>query len=142
MSEIITLKILLLGDSSTRKTEFLLKFTQDCFPEDHLSTIGVDYHFKFIKINDIRIKLEIWDTAGQERFQSLNKNYFRNADGIILLYDISNKATFNSLKNHLHEIEEEKKDIKIIIVGNNIDLEKEREISRETVKEFCEKKNI
>jgi Ras-related protein Rab-1A len=78
-------KILLLGDSSVGKTCFLLRFTEDTFTDNHISTIGVDYKLKILNSDDKIVKLQVWDTAGQDRFRSITKNYFRGSHGIILL---------------------------------------------------------
>ena len=137
----IELKIVLFGDSSTKKTSFLLRYVGEP-PVSKLSTIGVDSKQKYICLNDIKIKLDIFETAGQERFRSLALNYLNIADGAILLYDITNISTFDSLKNYyIKNIEEIKPDLKYIIAGNKPELEGLRSIAKEVTK-FCELKKV
>ena len=105
-NEIITFKILLLGDPSAGKSSFILSFCEDKFNEDCLTTIGVDQNVKFIKKDGKKFKLLIYDTAGQERFKSVAKNYYRGAHGIILMYDNSNYETFKNIKFWINSIKE------------------------------------
>ena len=92
--EIYIYKIVILGNTSVGKTSFLIRFCDDKFLEDSLTTIGVDYKNKFVKRNNKNIKLIIMDTAGQERFRAIGKNMIRDADGIILMYDVTNEKSF------------------------------------------------
>ena len=139
----IELKIILFGDSSTKKTSFLLKYVENEKQVKQIATIGIDMKQKSIYFNGIKIKLIIFDTAGQERFRSLALGFLKGADGAILLYDITNISTFDSLKNYyIKNIEEIKPDLKYIIAGNKIDLEDQRSISREKVIKFCELKKV
>ena len=122
--DIISFKLLLLGDSTVGKTAFILRFCDDKFDEDSLTTIGLDQKNKFVKRGDKRIELHIWDTAGQERFRSIAKNLYKGADGIILMYDISNNSSFQNIKRWITSIKESVDITKIalIIVGNKCDL--------------------
>ena len=124
-------KILLLGDSSVGKTCFLLRYSDDTFTENHISTIGLDYRFKLVNLeNDKKVKLQIWDTAGQDRFRAITKNYYKGAHGIILIYDVTNITTFNNIKSWVSQIRENTTEkIKIALVGNKIDEEDLRKIS-------------
>ena len=124
-------KILLLGDSSVGKTCFLLRYSDDTFTENHISTIGLDYRFKLVNLeNDKKVKLQIWDTAGQDRFRAITKNYYKGAHGIILIYDVTNITTFNNIKSWVSQIRENTTEkIKITLVGNKIDEEDLRKIS-------------
>ena len=126
-------KILLLGDSSVGKTCFLMRYTDNTFQEIHMSTIGLDYKLKNVQLDDGKmVKIQIWDTAGQDRFRSITKNYFKGAHGIVLLYDITDKGTFESVRNWIKQIKEEVDDnVCIILVGNKIDLEDKRQVSKE-----------
>jgi small GTP-binding protein len=125
-------KVLLLGDSSVGKTCFLLRFTEDTFTDNHISTIGVDYKIKIINSDDKIVKLQVWDTAGQDRFRSITKNYFRGSHGIILIYDITSLASFNNIKSWLQQIRESLGNtVSILLVGNKSDLEHSRRVSKE-----------
>jgi Ras-related protein Rab-1A len=125
-------KILLLGDSSVGKTCFLLRYVEDTFTENFISTIGVDFKTKIINNPDGVIKLQIWDTAGQDRFRSITRNYFRGSNGIMLIYDITNKSSFNSIKNWMGQIKDYLgESANIVLVGNKLDLEMHRKVSTE-----------
>ena len=126
-------KILLLGDSSVGKTCFLMRYSDNTFQEIHMSTIGLDYKLKNVQIDDGKIvKIQIWDTAGQDRFRSITKNYYKGAHGIILIYDVTSRKTFENVKNWVTQIKEEVSDkVTIILVGNKIDDEKNRKVSTE-----------
>ena len=140
--EMIRLKILILGDSAIGKTSLLLKYVDGYFPKIYISTLGVEFKSKTINLNGMDIKLQIWDTAGQERFHCITKNFMKGSDGIIFAYDITNRSTFDNLKNWISEAQEAVGDFEKIIVGNKIDLEKERKVSKESLNKFCENKKI
>ena len=126
-------KILLLGDSSVGKTCFLMRYSDNTFQEIHMSTIGLDYKLKNVQLDDGNIvKIQIWDTAGQDRFRSITKNYYKGAHGIILIYDITSRKTYENIKNWVTQIKEEVSDkVNIILVGNKIDDEQNRKVSTE-----------
>ena len=124
MSEDIVYKVLLLGDSSVGKTCFLLRYCDKSFQDAHLSTIGLDYRLKTMTLKSGKnIKLQIWDTAGQDRFRAITKNYYKGANGIILIYDVTNVQTFENVKNWISLIKEEANpNVVIYLAGNKIDL--------------------
>ena len=138
----ISLKILLVGDSEVGKTSLLLKYIDHVFPEEHIATIGVEYKVKFIVKDDYNIKLQIWDTAGQERFHSITKSIYRNTNGVLFVYDITKKNTFKNIKNWIKDTENVDKEIKGVIIGNKIDLDENREIEEDDLKELSNKKNM
>ena len=116
MNEDVILKILIIGDTEVGKTSLLLQYTEGYFPEDFISTIGVEFKMKKLKIKDMDINLQIWDTAGQERFKSITKNFFKDANGIIFMYDITKKDSYENVKNWIKDSENyTKKDIKIFL---------------------------
>ena len=108
------------------------------------ATIGVEHKIKKIKYKDIEINLLIWNSIRIERFHTITKNLLKGADGIIFLYDITNKNSFDFVKNIIiiNDDELTELNIKKILVGNSLDLEKERQLSRMIVKNFCERRNI
>ena len=124
MSEDTVYKVLLLGDSSVGKTCFLLRYCDKSFQDAHLSTIGLDYRLKTMTLKSGKnIKLQIWDTAGQDRFRAITKNYYKGANGIILIYDVTNVQTFENVKNWISQIKEEANpNVVIYLAGNKIDL--------------------
>ena len=138
----LSLKILLIGDSQVGKTSLLLKYTEHIFPEEHIATIGVEYKDKFIIRDNFNIRLQIWDTAGQERFHSITKNIYRNANGVLFVYDITNQESFNNIKNWIKDLQNVGNDIKSAIIGNKLDLESNRVITREEIEEISNEHNM
>ena len=126
-------KILLLGDSSVGKTCFLMRYTDNTFQDIHMSTIGLDYKLKNVQLDDGKmIKIQVWDTAGQDRFRSITKNYYKGAHGIILIYDVTSRKTFENVQNWITQIKEEVPvTVIIILVGNKVDDENNRKVTTE-----------
>ena len=139
----LTFKILLLGDSTVGKTSFMIRYLDDTF-EDTLFTMGIDSRYKDLVRNNKKIFLRIYDTAGQERFRSIVKNYYKGADGILLMYDVTKLESFNSIKRWVEGIKENIKmeELGLIIVGNKCDLKKEKIITDEMKKELENSLNI
>ena len=136
-------KYLFLGETSVGKTSLLIRYSDDIFDSDSLPTLGVDVRYKYVTLEDKRIRLDIWDTAGQERFKNITKNYLHGANGILYVYDITNKESFHKLKSWLNDSKGNvSPETEKIIVGNKIDLEAQREVNIDTVKDFGEKHNI
>ena len=133
-------KILLLGDSSVGKTCFLLRYTDNTFQEIYMSTIGLDYRLKTVQLqNGEKVKAQIWDTAGQDRFRAITKNYYKGANGIILIYDITNIKTFEGVKNWIEQIRDEvNQDVLIYLVGNKIDKKENRKVNTEDGKKLAD----
>ena len=138
----ISLKILLIGDSFVGKTSLLLKYCDGQFPEAHMATIGVEFKDKIINVGKWKVRLQIWDTSGQERFRSITQNFYRNADGILFVYDVTNRESFSHIKDWLMDSQVEDSDIKRILVGNKIDLEDKRAIDAEKMNTFAESKKM
>ena len=122
-------KLLLIGDAGVGKSSMLLRFTDDTFSEQLQSTIGVDFKVKMITVNGKKVKMTIWDTAGQERFRTLTSSYYRGAQGIVLVYDVNRRDTFENLNHWLKEVEAYSpaagRDVVKLLVGNKIDKVKE-----------------
>ena len=132
-------KILLVGNSNVGKSSLFLRFVDEIWKENFVPTIGVDFKIKSIKIDNKIIKLQIWDTAGQERFKSILSSYYKGANGILLLYDITNINSFKSLSNWLIDIEKNSsKNVKKILIGNKCDLNELRKIPINKGKEFAD----
>ena len=143
MLDEISLKLLMIGDPSSGKTQLLQRYVDEFFPQIHFATIGVEFKCKKIKLNNLNINLLIWNTAGQERFHAITKSFIINENGLIFVYDITNKSSFRFIKEKYMDIKDIKSEnVKVIIVGNNMDMEDKRQVSKETVKIFCEKYNI
>ena len=138
-----TIKIIILGDSKVGKTSFIIRFTKNKFDETYLATIGVDYKDRIINIENKLYKLLFYDTAGEEKYKSIPKNYIKNMQGIILMYDITDKLSFESIINWISDVKEIKGDnFPMILVGNKIDLNESREVTEEMGYELAEKIQI
>ena len=137
------INIMTLGISSVGKTSFIFRFTENTFQNLFISTIGIDYKVKIIEIENIKYKLIFYDTAGQEKFKSVAPNLIKKAHGIIIMYDITNKSSFDSIPEILKDIKGEKgNDFPMILIGNKIDLEQDREIKKEEGKDLASKNGI
>ena len=136
-------KILLLGDSSVGKSSLFLSFMDKSWNETFVPTIGVDFKIKTINVNNMNIKFQVWDTAGQERFRTIISSYYKGAHGILLVYDITLKESFESLNDWLNEIKKNtSKNIVKVLIGNKIDLNDKRIISFDEAKEFADNNNM
>jgi Ras-related protein Rab-1A len=130
-----TFKIVMIGDSGVGKSCILLRFADDKFNENFYATIGVDFRFKNVMVDDKSVKLQIWDTAGQERFKTITSAYYRGADGIIIVYDITDRNSFAHIKDWLDDVNKYTDDNPLkIIVGNKIDLIKDKQINNNDMK--------
>ena len=138
----IKLKILILGDSNVGKTSLLLNYADNYFPDSHVSTIGIDYKIKPITIKGLEIKIQLWDTSGQERFRSITHTFLKDANGIAFVYDITNKKSFEGVKDWIKDAEINGSGFEKILIGNKIDLEGKREVSSDFLKKYCNKKKI
>ncbi|XP_059828014.1 ras-related protein Rab-18a [Hypanus sabinus] len=138
-----TLKILIIGESGVGKSSLLLRFTDDTFDPELAATIGVDFKVKTIAVDGNKAKLAIWDTAGQERFRTLTPSYYRGAQGVILVYDVTRRETFIRLENWLNELETycTRNDIVKMLVGNKIDKDN-REVDRNEGLKFARKHSM
>uniref|UniRef100_A0A8C3TJV1 Calcium release activated channel regulator 2A n=1 Tax=Catharus ustulatus TaxID=91951 RepID=A0A8C3TJV1_CATUS len=122
-------KIIFVGNSSVGKTSFLRRFCEDRFFPGTSATVGVDYNVRTVTVDHTQVALQLWDTAGQERYRSITKQFFRKADGVIVMYDITAKDTFTAVKQWLISIEEATgENVPVLLLGNKTDNEKEREV--------------
>ncbi len=104
------------------KSSLLLRYADDSFSSSFITTIGIDFKLKSVTVNDFKIKLQIWDTAGQERFRSINASYYRGANCILLLYDVTDHVSFDNVVNWILQIEENADpDVHRILIGNKAD---------------------
>ena len=97
----MSVKILILGDAGVGKTSLTSRFADDFFSMHYISTIGVDFKTKMIKIKNKNVKYQVWDTAGQERFRSIAKAYYRGVSGILLAFSVTDRASFENIENWL-----------------------------------------
>ncbi len=136
-------KVLLVGNTSVGKSSLFLRFVDKIWNDAFVPTIGVDFKIKTLNINNKNIKLQIWDTAGQERFRTIISSYYRGAHGILLIFDVTETESFESLKNWLIEIEKNtNKNVIKLLIGNKCDLDEKRVISFDKGKDFAEQYNM
>ena len=159
--DLTTYKIILIGDSSVGKTCIFKKLTLGTYSDKNISTIGVDRKSFIIelKINEDgeeienSFRIQLWDTAGQERYRSITKGYYKDSQALLLIYDITNKSTFDNVdkwitgvKDSLGDEDNDKENSNyiIILLGNKLDLDEAglRKINKEDAEEICKKKNI
>ena len=138
------IKIMIIGETKTGKTSLISRYCKNEFTGGaYLSTIGIDFQIKNLTINSKKIRLQIWDTAGQERFRNIAKNYFQSSDGFLILYDISNHESFETLDYWVEEIKSNSQELaKMILVGNKCDLINERKIKKEEGENYAKNKKI
>ena len=138
------IKILTLGDTMVGKSSIVLRFSEDKFDDNQFATIGIDFKTKYIKIGDSSVKVLIWDTAGQEKFQNIARQYYKGANGVLLIYDIGNRKSFQRIDFWLKELKENNRidELFICLVGNKIDLEDKRVITTEEGEKYAKDNNI
>ena len=140
----ISYKVLLLGYECSGKTSILRRYIENTFYSQMMSTIGMDFKTKVFNINNKKIlNFQIWDTPGQKRFIQISEGYIKGANGIIIIYDITNKYSLKKAKFWIDIIRNEyKREIPIILVGNKIDLENERVVSTEEGMDFSDDNHV
>ena len=137
-------KIIVIGESRVGKTSLIKRYTKDQFGGVYLTTVGIDFQDKTIEIEDKKVKLQVWDTAGQERFRNVAKNYFQSSNGFLLVFDITDKESFQKLNDfwmdqlNMHA----PKKAKSVLVGNKSDLAGQRQVSIEDAEEFAKDNNL
>ena len=139
--DIYTFKILLLGDSTIGKTAFILRFCEDKFDSDSLTTIGLDQKNKYVKRGDKKLELHIWDTAGQERFKSISQNSIKNCKGVVVVFDLTNKISFEKVTDWIEQVRELTRKVPICLFGNKSDLSN-REVTQEEIDKLCKEQNL
>merc|ERR1712137_1019054 len=131
-------KIVLLGEGCVGKTSIVLRYCENQFNENHITTIQASFLRKALNISAQRVNLAIWDTAGQERFRALGPIYYRDANGALLVYDITDRDSFAKVQNWVKELRKMLgKDITLAIAGNKIDLEANRVVTLEEAEMYA-----
>lgn len=139
----LSFKILIIGDSSVGKSCLALRATRGSFNSLYTPTVGFEFFNFYLKIEEEFIKLQIWDTCGQEVYRSLISSFYRNSSLAIIVYAIDNEESFNNIEIWLNELKTKgNPDISIILVGNKLDLEDQREVTKEMYNDFCDSNNI
>ncbi|CAE6480766.1 unnamed protein product [Rhizoctonia solani] len=136
-------KIVLLGDQSVGKTSLITRFMYDTFDNTYQATIGIDFLSKTMYLDDRTVRLQLWDTAGQERFRSLIPSYIRDSSVAIVVYDITNRASFMSTSKWIDDVRSERgTDVIIVLVGNKADLSDKRQVTMEEATQRANELNI
>mmetsp|Transcript_10729 Transcript_10729/g.18403 ORF Transcript_10729/g.18403 Transcript_10729/m.18403 type:complete len:216 (-) Transcript_10729:94-741(-) len=121
------IKLLLIGDSGVGKSCLLLRFSDDSFTTSFITTIGIDFKIRTVELDGKRVKLQIWDTAGQERFRTITTAYYRGAMGILLVYDVTDEASFINIRNWIRNIEQHASEsVHRILIGNKCDMDESK----------------
>ena len=142
-SSIDNYKIVVIGDINVGKTSILSRFRYSTFESQYMPTLGIDFFSKNLYLEDKTIRLILWDTAGQERFRSLIPSYLKNADCIIIVYDITNKESFNSINKWLSDAKNNASEETIFVVcGNKIDLNEKRVVNINEIDEYIKKNKL
>ena len=140
-----TCSILLLGDSCVGKTSLISRYANGIFKDEYIATVGLDFVSKQEIINDKNINVKLWDTAGQERYKALTPSYLRGADGVVLVFDVTNSETFDNLKFWLDSLKnnlgENNSFLPVVINGNKIDID-DRDISKDDANKFAQENNF
>jgi len=135
--------IMLLGDSSTGKTCLLIRFKDNTFLNNNfISTVGIDYRNKTVTVDGVNVKLQIWDTAGQERFRSVTHAYYRDADALMLVFDVTNRRSYENVRSWLCEVREyANANVSVLLVGNKCDLAAKRMVTQREAKKLADENN-
>ena len=136
-------KIMVLGESKVGKTSLIKRYTKDQFGGVYLTTVGMDFQDKIIEIEDKKVRLQVWDTAGQERFRNVTKSYFQSSHGLLVVYDITDRESFDKINFWMENIKNNApENAKLILVGNKCDLANERKVTIEDGEKKARNYNI
>jgi len=132
-------KILIVGDSGVGKSCLLLRYADNVYNENYISTIGVDFKIRTIDVDGARVKLQMWDTAGQERFRNIVSSYFRSADAIIFAFDVTEPDSFENVDAWLREVQRfSKREATHLLVGTKADLTWKKKVEYEQGQEYAD----
>lgn len=139
----VTYKFIVIGSSAVGKTAILKRLVEDEFEQALAPTVGVEYSSYLLDVDSTKVKLQIWDTAGQERFRSISKTYFRNAVGVILVFDLTEQKSFEDVNGWLNDVHQHcSPDCEILLVGNKVDLEDKRIVTISEAEQFAKHHQI
>ena len=139
----LLLKILLLGDLNSGKSCLLLRFADQNCHQTYISTIGVDFKIRTVEIGNKTVKLQIWDTAGQEKFRTITSSYYRGAQGIIVVFSVTNEQTFRGVEGWFQEIERYAcENVNKMLIGNKCDDIEKRVVDYNVAKAYADRKEV
>jgi Ras-related protein Rab-6A len=143
LSPLAKYKLVFLGDQGVGKTSIITRFMYDSFDKNYQATIGIDFLSKTMYLEDRTVRLQLWDTAGQERFRSLIPSYIRDSSVAVIVYDITNRASYLNTSKWIEDVRNERgSDVIIILVGNKTDLSEKRQVSVEEGEDRTNKEGI
>ena len=141
--EYLTFKTVIVGEYGVGKTHIHHRYIHKVFAEPMTSNLSYDFMVKMVRIEGVRAKIQFWDTSSQERFGMLHHAFYRRCDGIVLVYDIHDRHSFERLKHWNEELLEwAPKDVRKIVVGNKCDLKSENAVTLEEAQMFCKEMEI
>jgi len=142
LENLVSLKVLILGEAGVGKSSLMLRFTEEKFSTEVLPTVGIDFRVKVLEHRGYSVKLSIWDTAGQERFRNITAAYYRGAQGVVLVYDITNRRSFEKIGSWLEEEERhnagDRKTVKLL-VGNKCDRGGRRRVPAQEARSWADR---
>lgn len=131
-------KYIIIGDPAVGKSNILMKYAHNKFTEEYQATIGVEFGAKNIEFDDLVYRIQVWDTAGQENFRSITRAYYKNSVCAFVVYDITNRQSFESIQSWIEDIREQSpKTVSIVLIGNKNDLEEDRKVTFDEGKNFA-----
>lgn len=143
ISPLAKYKLVFLGDQGVGKTSIITRFMYDSFDKNYQATIGIDFLSKTMYLEERTVRLQLWDTAGQERFRSLIPSYIRDSSVAVVVYDITNRASFLNTSKWIEDVRNERgNDVIIVLVGNKTDLSERRQVSVEEGEDKSNKEGI
>ena len=137
-----TIKLLIVGDSSVGKSNFIYRFIENKFCQSYMTTTGIDLKTGNIDIENKKIRVQLWDTAGQEKYRAITKNLFLKVQGVLIIYDITNENSFQNLKSWVSTIKEECGHMEMLLIGNKSDLEEQRKVKKDEAIAFAQEEKI
>ena len=136
-------KYIIIGDAAVGKSNILLKYAHNQFKSEYQLTIGVEFGVKNTEIKNKIYRIQVWDTAGQENFRSITRAYYKNSVCALIVYDISNKDSFNNVSIWVDDCRSQSpKTITLVLVGNKCDLEEQRQVTYEEGEEFAKENGM
>ncbi|XP_040029081.2 EF-hand calcium-binding domain-containing protein 4B isoform X2 [Gasterosteus aculeatus] len=136
-------KVVLVGNSSVGKTSLLRSFCEGRFHPSTTATVGVDYSVKTLTLDNMQVAMQLWDTAGQERYRSITKQFFRKADGVVVMYDVTVEESYRAVQPWLRNVQEAAGEgIPILLLGNKMDMDGDREVSFKDAEQLAHENQV
>lgn len=143
MDDRFVFKVLLVGDASVGKTCLVRRFTDNRYTGNYKCTLGIDMRVRTMEVSGCQVMLHIWDTSGEERYRSVMSSYYRRVKGIILVYDTTQRRSYNHVDYWLSEINKySASDVKVLLVGSKCDACDQRQVAHDTAATYAERKGL